>query len=472
MKSDKSSFALFFGNRGFFPASLIAEARETLDRQLRGWGYATLMLDEAATRHGAVETPVEGEKYANFLCENRGRYDGVILCLPNFGDETGAVSALKGAGVPILIQAYPDELTKMSPALRRDAFCGKLSIMDVFTQYGVKFSALKPHVVSPASDAFKAQVDHFDRVCRVVAGMRDIVVGAIGARTTAFKTVRIDELTLQRHGITVETVDLSSVIDRVRGMPADLPAYQNKHAFLSQYTSWTGVPDRAVGNLAKLGVVLDEIIAEYRLDAFAIRCWTELQSQLGISPCVLLGTLNNADFAAACEVDLGNAISMLALRLASGREVACLDWNNNYADDEDKCILFHCGPVPAKLMAGPGHVEDHAILATALGEGHGYGCDIGRIAPTDFTFGGLLTADSQLKFYLGEGRFTEDKVPDDFFGCAGVAHIPRLQDVLLHIGRTGHRHHVSVTPSHVLAPLREALGHYLEHQVTAPQAEC
>ena len=472
MKSDKSSFALFFGNRGFFPSSLIVEARETLDRQLRGWGYATLMLDEAATRHGAVETPVEGEKYANFLRENRGRYDGAILCLPNFGDETGAVSALKDAGVPILIQAYPDELTKMAPALRRDAFCGKLSIMDVFTQCGVKFSALKPHVVSPTSDAFKAQVDHFDRVCRVVAGMSDIVVGAIGARTTAFKTVRIDELTLQRHGITVETVDLSSVIDRVRGMPAGLTAYQNKLAFLKQYTSWNGVPDQALNNLAKLGVVLDEIIAEYKLDAFAIRCWTELQSQLGISPCVLLGALNNADFAAACEVDLGNAISMLALRLASGREAACLDWNNNYADDEDKCILFHCGPVPAKLMVGLGHVEDHAILATALGEGHAYGCDIGRIAPTDFTFGGLLTADSQLKFYLGEGRFTDGKVPDDFFGCAGVAHIPRLQDVLLHIGRTGHRHHVSITPSHVLAPLREALGHYLGHQVTVPQAEC
>ena len=471
MKSAKSSFALFFGNRGFFPSALIAEARETLERRLRGWGFSTLMMDEGATRYGAVETPAEGEKYANFLRVNRGKYDGVILCLPNFGDETGAVSALKDAGVPILIQAYPDELSKMAPSERRDAFCGKLSIMDVFTQYGVKFTALRPHVVNLTSDAFKAQVDHFDRVCRVVTGMRDIVVGAIGARTTAFKTVRIDELTLQRHGITVETVDLSSVIDRVRTLPDALPAYHEKHAFLRQYTSWDGVPETALENLAKLGVVLDQIIAEFRLDAFAIRCWTELQAQLGISPCVLLGALNNTDFAAACEVDLGNAISMLALRLASGREAACLDWNNNYAEDEDKCILFHCGPVPAKLLVDSGHIEDHAILATALGEGCGYGCHIGRIAPTEFTFGGLLTADSQLKFYLGEGRFTEDAIPDDFFGCAGVAHVPRLQDVLLHLGRTGHRHHVSITPNHVLAPIREALGHYLGYQVTVPQIE-
>jgi len=471
MEDAKSSFALFFGSRGFFPSSLIAEARLTLAQRLHEWGYATIMLDESATRHGAVETPAEGEKYANFLRENRGRYDGVILCLPNFGDENGAVSALREAGVPILIQAYPDELDKMAPAVRRDSFCGKLSIMDVFTQYGVKFTALKPHVVSLSSNAFKMQVDHFDRVCRVVKGMRKMTVGAIGARTTAFKTVRIDELTLQRHGITVETLDLASVFDRVRGMPTSLPAYRDKHAFLKQYTSWDGVPEQALENLAKLGVVIDEVIAEYQMDAVAVRCWIEMQTQLGISPCVLLGALNNMSFAAACEVDLGNAVTMQALRLGSGRAVACLDWNNNYGEDEEKCILFHCGPVPAKLMVDAGRITDHAILANSVGEGCGYGCNAGRIAPTEFTFGSLLTADSRLKFYLGEGRFTEDKIPDDFFGCAGVAHISRLQEVMQHVGRAGHRHHVSVTPGRWLPPVREALQYYLGHEVAVPQAE-
>ena len=217
MKKNKSTFALFFGNRGFFPSSLIAEARSELPRVLKEAGHEVLMLDETATRYGAVETTREGEVYANFLQQNRGKFDGVILCLPNFGDETGAVSALKEADVPILIQAYPDDLDKMSPALRRDAFCGKLSITDVFRQYGVKFTTLKPHVVKPTSEKFKANIDHFDRVCQVVKGLRHMVVGAIGARTTPFKTVRIDELALQRHGITVETLDMSEVIGRVAG---------------------------------------------------------------------------------------------------------------------------------------------------------------------------------------------------------------------------------------------------------------
>jgi L-fucose isomerase-like protein len=470
MNDHKSTFALFFGNRGFFPASLVAGAREELPRVLNAMGHETLMLDAAATRYGAVETTREGEIYANFLQQNRGKFDGVILCLPNFGDETGAVAALKDAGVPILVQAYPDEMDKMSPALRRDAFCGKLSIADVFRQYGVQFTALKPHVATPDSDAFRANIDYFDRVCRVVKGMRRMIVGAIGARTTPFKTVRIDELALQRHGITVETLDLADVIGRVKGMNGS-SAYQDKSEQLRATATWDGVPDRAFDHIAKLGVVLDEIIDEYQMDAIAIRCWLELQQQLGISPCVVLGTLNNQGTGAACEVDLGSAVALRALHLASSEAATCLDWNNNFEDADDKCILFHCGPVPASLMAQPGRITDHDILINAVGEGLSYGCNVGRIAAFDFTFGNVLTEDGRLRWYLGHGQFTEDRIPPDYFGCAGVAEVENLQDVLLHVIRSGHRHHVNLTPGAHAQALKEALHGYLGHDVALPQWE-
>jgi len=465
----KTTFALLIGSRGFFPAQLLAKARAEMAKTLGDWGYDVLMLDEEATRHGAVETVQEGQVYANFLAENRGKFGGVILCLPNFGDENGAVAALRHADVPILIQAYPDELDKMAPALRRDAFCGKVSIMDVFYQNGVKFTALKPHVVSPTSDRFRANVDHFDRVCRVVNGMRDMVVGAIGARTTAFKTVRIDELALQRHGITMETLDLSDIFDRMHKVPADGQAYADKAGTLKDYTTWEGVPEKAFDTLVRLGVVLDAVVEEYQMDAIALRCWVEMQSQLGISPCVLLGEMNDRGIPAACEVDVGNAVSMLALGLASGGPATCLDWNNNYGDDDDKCILFHCGPVPESMMAERGWISDHAILANAVGPGCGFGCDQGRIAPTDFTFGSMRTEAGDLQFYLGEGTFTGEEIAADYFGCAGVARIERLQDVLLFVGRQGHRHHVSVTNARVLEPVREALDYYLGFDVALPQ---
>ena len=269
INSDKTTFALFFGNRGFFPASLQKEAREELPRVLRELGHKTIMMEESETRYGAVETPAEGEAYARWLKENAGQFGGVILCLPNFGDETGAIAALKDAGVPILIQAYPDEMDKMAPELRRDGFCGKFSVMDVFCQYGLRFTALEPHVVAPSSERFEANVRHFDKVCRVANGMKNLVVGAIGARTTAFKTVRIDEIALQRHGITMETIDLADVFARVKALTGSEAACKAKSEALQRCASWKGVPAEALETLTKLGVAIDQLVEEYRMDAIA-----------------------------------------------------------------------------------------------------------------------------------------------------------------------------------------------------------
>lgn len=461
----KSTFAVMFGNRGFFPASLQSQARKDVGEALDAMGHEVLMLPADATPHGAIETPADGERFARFLREHHGQVDGVIVSLPNFGDETGAIEAVRDAGVPIFIQAYPDELDKMSPEQRRDAFCGKFSIMDVFCQHQVPFTIRPPHTVDPGSKDFAANIDYFDRLCRTVRGLRRMRLGAIGARTTPFKTVRIDELALERHGITVETMDLATVIERVRKMNASDAAVAEKASRLEAMTCWNGVPEAARENLAKLGVVLDQIVEDMSLDAFAIRCWLELQEQLGISPCVLLGDTNERGVPGACEVDLGSAVTMYALQCASGKPAACLDWNNNYGDDPNRCILFHCGPIPPSLMAGQGQIADHSILATAVGEGCSYGCNTGRIAPGVFTYGGLMTEDGRLKYYLGEARFTEDPIADEFFGCAGVAAFDDLQSTLMQLGRAGHRHHVTVAPGHVMAPMAEAIERYLGAEV-------
>ncbi len=60
MKSSKSTFALFFGNRGFFPASLQKSARREVETVLKKLGHKTISLDPKLTRYGAVETPCRG----------------------------------------------------------------------------------------------------------------------------------------------------------------------------------------------------------------------------------------------------------------------------------------------------------------------------------------------------------------------------------------------------------------------------
>jgi L-fucose isomerase-like protein len=296
--------------------------------------------------------------------------------------------------------------------------------------------------------------------------MRRLTIGAIGARTTAFKTIRFDELALQHAGITTETLDLSEVFLRVRDVKEKGDAFSQKAQRLKSCTTWKGVPDEKFKRLVSLGVVLDDIIREYGLDAIALRCWIEIERELGVAPCVLLGELNDRGIPAACELDVCNAVAMTALAAASEHPATCLDWNNNYGDDPDRCILFHCGPVPMSLMAGKGRVIDHPMFAKAFGAGCGFGCNVGRIAASPMTFCSTKTQEGALHYYLGEGRFTGEPIAKDFFGCAGVAHIEGLQDKLEVIGHQAYRHHVGVTFGQVEVPVREAFTHYLKYRAT------
>lgn len=460
----KQTFALYFGNRGFMPAELIESAREDMVKAVTDAGFDYLIMDENATRYGAVETRAEGRIYAEWLESHRGEFDGVILCMPIFVDENGAVTALQDAGVPILMQAYPDEIGKMDFARRRDAFCGKFSVTDVFSQYKIPFTVMKPHVVHPLSPEFAENLHDFAAVCRVVNGMRRFNLGCIGARTTAFKTVRFDEVTMQRHGINVESFDLSELIEKVRAKADGEAAVVAKKESLIKYADFSAVPEEKKNILAKISVVIDEYIEEYRLDAVALRCWNEMETYLRVCPCVLVSELNDRGITCSCEIDMCSAVTMRALSLAAEGPAACLDWNNNYGADPDKVILFHCGSTAQSLMAARGTVTSHKMF-DKTDKGSGWGTNEGRIAAFPMTYSNCKTEDGKITVYFSEGEFTGDDIEKDYFGCAGVAHISGLQDKLIRLARGGFKHHTTVANGHMKAVLEEALGTYLGYDV-------
>ena len=455
----KTTFALCFCNRGFMPGELILEARREVAEAVEKAGFDWIAMNEKATRYGGVETRDEGRLYADWLAERRGQYDGVIFSMPIFADENGAFEALRDAGVPILLQAYPDEIGKMDFAHRRDAYCGKFSVTDVFTQCRIPFTVMKPHVVHPLSGAFRANLGEFAAICRVVGGMKRFSVGCIGARTTAFKTTRFDEIALQKHDITVESFDLSELVFKVQRRAAD-EAVKAKILRLREYTDCSCVPDDRMETLAKISCTIDDYIAEYHLDALSLRCWNEMETILRVCPCVLLSELNDRGMPASCEIDLCSAITMRAMQLASGQPTAVLDWNNNYGDDPDKVVLFHCGPVAQTLMAGKGTVTAHKMFEKG-DPGSGWGSNEGRIKSFPMTFSNCQTKDGRLVVYASEGEFTDDRIEDGFFGCGGVARIPGLQDKLLRLARGGFKHHTSVGVGHMKAILGEAFTTYL-----------
>jgi L-fucose isomerase-like protein len=461
---NRMTFALCFGNRGFMPGELILDARREMVQAVTKAGYDYIMMEERATRYGAVETRDEGRIYAKWLDEHSGEYNGVIFCMPIFVDENGAAEALRDADVPILMQAYPDEIGKLDFAHRRDAYCGKFSVTDVFTQYKIPFTVFKPHVVHPLNPTFIQNLSDFAAVCRVVNGMKRFTVGCIGARTTAFKTVRFDEVALQKYGITVESFDLSELVFKVQNLADTTPDITEKMSRLKNYTDCSTIPDQNLITLAKISLVIDEYIRDYHLDAITLRCWNDMETILRVCPCVLLSEFNDRGIVASCEIDLCSAITMRAMNLASQQPTTVLDWNNNYGEDENKVILFHCGPVAQTLMTGKGKVSEHKMFAKN-DPGSGWGCNEGRIKAFPMTFSNCRTEDGKLIVYISEGEITDDPIEDSFFGCGGVAQIPDLQNKLIRLARGGFKHHTSVGYGKMKSVLNEAFTTYLGYDM-------
>lgn len=464
MSDNKITFALFFGNRGFFPGEVIAEARDEVMKAVNNAGYDYIALDANLTRYGAVETIKEGKIYADFLEANRGKFDGVILCLPNFGDENGAYVALKDAGVPILVQAYPDEIGKMDFAHRRDALCGKFAICNILRQADIPFSLTDKFVVHPKTEEFKAELNKFAAICRVVRGMKCFNIGAIGARTTAFKTVRLDEIALQRKGINVETIDLSELFARVRKVTdAEMNAAKEK---ILSITEFSGYPEVKLETMAKVQVALESIIKDYNLQAVAIRCWNEFETELGIAPCTSLSLLGDMGIPAACEVDVENAVMMRAFALAANSAGTLLDYNNNYGDDINKAIMFHCGPVPASMTEGKGKVCEHLMFKKSFGDGSGVGVNKNRIKSGNITFGSIKTEDGKIYAFVTEGKFTDDPIEEEFFGSGKVCEKENLNAVSNYMGNNGYKHHLCVVFGNLQSVINEAFGKYLGYEVT------
>ena len=453
--------ALLIANRGFFPSSVIESAREEMTQAVERAGAEALIMDASLTRYGAVETRDEGEVYANFLAEHAGEYDGLIICLPNFGDENGIKEAIKDVKVPILLQAYPDELGKMDFACRRDAFCGKLGLCAVLKQMKVPFVSGEPFTMHPLSEEFHKEMTDFLAICRMVKRMHHMRIGVLGARTTAFKSVRFDEAALEQKGADVETLDLTQVFAKMKAIADDDERLGDWEKEIKAVSDTCDTPEYAILNQCKLGVALEEIRTEMKLDVMAIRCWSELQYEYKITPCTVMGILNKRQMPVVCETDVTNAPAMMALAMASETGVGCLDINNNYGEEPDKCILFHCGPLPVDLLCGPGHMDEHKMFTKTQGENCSWGVNVGRIKPGTITICGMRTENGEVRYFVEKAEVLDIKVDEGFFGTYGVVQIPGLQTKLRHMGEEGFRHHAIITAGDQTRRVREALSKYL-----------
>lgn len=434
---------------------------KTIEEQ--GYDYVILPEDATPTGSSSIETREDGIKCAELFRQNRDKIDGIIVSLPNFGFEIGIINAISIAdlNVPVLVQACDDENDKVDLDSRRDAFCGKISVCNNLYQYGIPFTDTTLHTYSIYSDLLAKDINRFASVCRVVNGLRHARIGAIGTRPAGFQTVRASEKILQATGITVVPVDLSEILGAARKIEdADAELIQK----VEEIKKYAKVPQQYSEKLmlqAKFGVAVERWMNANAIDAVAIQCWDSLEQNYGCAACVTMSMLGEKLIPAACEVDIAGAVSMYALTLASGRQSALLDWNNNFAEDRNKCVCTHCGNFPKSFIMNDIELGTLGVLGRTLGKVHTFGAVYGKVKQGDFTFFRISTDDTKgcIKSYLGEGSITDD--PYGMDGCIAVTKVDNLQTLMKYICKNGFEHHVAMCRGNVKDILQEAIESYL-----------
>ncbi len=459
----KPVLGIIMGNRGFFPTELCEEGREAILKVFEAEGITPVLLSPEESPYGSVESLADARKCANLFRAHRDEIDGVLITLPNFGEEGPIANTLRWAelGVPVLIQATPDDATLMSIKHRRDSFCGKMSTCNNLKQFGIPYSLTTLHTVAPESESFRKDLRNFVATCRVVKGLKHARIGMIGARPSAFNTVRFSEKLFERSGISVDTIDLSEIFGRIERLKDNDPVLVAKLDALKAYLHVKTTPSEALVKMAKFGVVVDQWMEQGGMIASAVQCWTAIEEYYGVVPCAMMSMMSQQLVPSACETDIAGVIGMAAMALASGKPSALADWNNNYGDDPNKGVLFHCSNLPKDFFDETPDMDYQEIIAGTVGKANTYGTVVGRVKAAPFTYTRISTADwdGKIQVYLGQGALTKD--PLQTFGGYGVFEIPNLQVLLRHICENGFEHHVAVNISQVADAVNEALSKYL-----------
>ena len=462
---ERMCFGIIIGTRAYFNSELAKDVRKQLLKTLADEGYDYVILPEDATPTGSssIETREDGLKCAELFRQNRDRIDGIIVSLPNFGFEIGIINAISVAdlNVPVLVQACDDENDKVDLDSRRDAFCGKISVCNNLYQYGIPFTDTTLHTYSIYSELLAKDINKFAGICRVVNGLRHARIGAIGARPADFQTVRASEKLLQKSGITVVPVDLSEILGAARKIE-DTDAELLKK--LEEIKCYAAVPKEYSDKLvlqAKFGVAVERWIEANQIDAVAVQCWDSLEQNYGCAACVTMSMLGEKLLPAACEVDIAGAVSMYALTLAAQGQSALLDWNNNFAEDRNKCVCTHCGNFPKSFVRNDLKLGTLGVLGRTLGKVNTFGAVYGKVTKGDFTFFRISTDDTKgaIKAYLGTGEITDD--PYGMDGCIAVTKVNNLQTLMKYICKNGFEHHVAMVRNDVKEILNEAIEDYL-----------
>jgi len=434
---------------------------------LKKAGVAPVVPDEKLTSRGLVQSFEDAAK-TSALFRSEG-VAGVVIGAVNFGNELpAAVTAVEGApGAPILLFGCTEEGELTYNGARRDSLCGTLSIATALRQRLAKYSFPQVANCPPDDPALIAEFKKFASVCKTVSGVRGSVYGQIGPRPAEFETCAFDELSLLRKfGIRTVPIPLSEVFGLATSL--DKPeAVAETVASLKKLYDVEGISQAILERLARLDIVLCDLIDTHGFAAMALQCWNSIQLDYGVSACSIMARINQLkNIPVACEVDIIGALSMQMLALASGNTPILMDWNNRHFKEKDVFSAWHCGVIPAGICEGACKLRPNKIQADIQGSAEKVtGVLDGTLKRGPVTMARVTeTPEGGWKLLIVEGEAEPHAgTPPGGNAWVRVSDFDKLYRALLR----DFPHHGALVHGHVGAILADA-AHFLGLEVVAP----
>ena len=464
--SKKLKFGFLPAKRGCFdPVSAGAMRKRTI-AVLQKLGVEFIAPDEHQTEYGCVTTLDEADGVAELF--RRENVDGILIGAMNFGEESAVARFVKRAALDVPIMVFgcqEDEMLTMN-TVRRDSFCGLLSLCDVLRQISVKYSIGKTPICFPEDASFAADIDWFQRVCRVVGGIKNARYAQIGTRPDCFWTCRYSEKKLQKLGPTSVVCDLSEAFAEANTIGDDDPDFQKLLEETKRYADCSLCEPSAMERSAKFELFLRRFQQRYRIDGFGIQCWSSMQCNYGCSSCLSMSRLGNEGIPCACESDILGTMSMHAAMLAAGTPAGLADWNNLHNEDAELATIWHCGVFPGSFAKTPIRIGGLGVQSAQPDNTHGTVHFVSMPGPVTL-FRVTQDVDSHWHAVVVEAAFEDNAA--ETAGCYGWCRIANLQSLYRNVLLRHFPHHVGVVQEHLGNVLWEAFGNYFGMKMYHPE---
>jgi L-fucose isomerase-like protein len=459
-------FGLIVGARGGFPDHLVETGRKRILEKLTVWGHKVLITEESKTSFGGVKTFEDAQITADFFRAHSKEIEGILITLPNFGDEGSITEAvrLSGLRLPILVQADSDKIGKLGVEERGGAYCGKLSVCNNLYQNDIPFTNTSTHTCDLDDPAFAKDVERFARVCKVVNKLRNARLGAIGSRPAPFNTLRYSEKLFMQSGIFTVTEDLLEIFGRAQAV-SDSDRIKKTIEEMKDYVNIpASVPSEVVERLAKFDIVLKDWVKDHQIDVTAVQCWNSPYERYGCAVCTSMAMLSSAGIPSACEMDMGSAVSMLALQQAAEKPAFCEDWYVPYHDDS--CVCIHCSNFAKEVFEEKPIMGANCVAERNYGTNNCTGALKGKVATGPMTCLKLTTDDKngKIKAVVSSGKIIEGN-DVKIYSPHVVCQIPKLEKLMDYLCKNGFEHHFAMVQADVADEITEALSTYMGWEV-------